>query len=240
MESLPKKDDLELRAPMYQIEELRQPIERLLFTLREKIERGDFRVLIGDDASGRIPTLIFHKTLKEIYKEKGLESPKVFFFAGSGAGFSANKPTPEDAIAKSELIGEYLEHKNIRELLGESGEVLIITDTIATGNSLIPLTQALRHAGVRYEIATIGLLSEDDSDKVRMEGRLGSEIFSGTDWTPSIYTESRISGVRKNPGDVFSTPIGEKNLDSHVAEARVDIERLGSDLAERFPQENQR
>ena len=43
-----------------EIAKLREPIKNILEQMRERIDRGEYTLIIGDDASGRIPTWIFY------------------------------------------------------------------------------------------------------------------------------------------------------------------------------------
>ena len=59
-----------------QIEALKEPIRDLLKQLHEHIDSGAYKLLIGGDTSGRIPTLIFNKVIKKIYQEKDFHVPQ--------------------------------------------------------------------------------------------------------------------------------------------------------------------
>ena len=101
----PEKSE-EIKIP--EIAELRKPMEKLLLDMRENIERGEYAVIFGDDASGRIPTLLFRKVLTASYEEHGFNVPQTLFFAGKRA-------LSEEKIDKvrGEIVG-FLTENNIK------------------------------------------------------------------------------------------------------------------------------
>ena len=129
-----------------EIEYLEEPIFIILEKLRESIENGDYGTIIGDDASGRIPALIIGKFLNSYNAKHGLGKVETLFLAGSGS-----KPKREVAhFIKGDDIKSYLETRDLEK------DVLIVTDTISSGNSLKPLTLALKRMGKKYDIASVG------------------------------------------------------------------------------------
>src|SRR3989344_9337060 len=62
---------------------LEDPLANILEKLRPELERGEYRLIIGDDASGRIPTRIVGEVIKKLSEERGFPRPLVRFIAGS-------------------------------------------------------------------------------------------------------------------------------------------------------------
>src|SRR3989338_11083514 len=125
-----------------EIEELREPMMHMLEQMRERIDRGEYNLIIGDDASGRIPTWVFYNFLKKVYVRNNLPPPSVRYFAGSrnAMGKVAEKKTEEIA----NHIARFVEKEKQKDNKGRQQKALIVTDTIATGNSLVPIAEALR------------------------------------------------------------------------------------------------
>ena len=63
---------------------LTKPMMNLLAQMKDKIDAGNYGLIVGDDASGRIPTRIFDRILNEVNMEKGHDKIHTRFFAGSG------------------------------------------------------------------------------------------------------------------------------------------------------------
>ena len=70
-----------------EIDRLEKPMEVILEKILPDIENGRYDLIIGIDASGRLPTLATNKFIKYIYQEKGYELPKTIFMAGAGMGW---------------------------------------------------------------------------------------------------------------------------------------------------------
>ncbi len=221
------------------IEELRGPIEKLLGELREKIDGGEYQLIIGDDASGRIPTLIFDNLLKRVYKEKGYEPPQTLFFAGAQLFKEEEKKVRTSAVSgflKKGILGKELD-----------GRALIVTDTISSGDALESITVGLKEAGIQFDIVTIALidLENDKFPEGRLQLKLGGKIYYGNRSinTPGIYGSRGISGVYKESSkDLFARPIvkqkdmeGDRFLTSEgiqkqIGRAREDVKVLSEDL----------
>jgi len=135
-----------------EIQELEEPLKILLSQLKERIDQGEYQLIIGDDASGRIPTFVFDRFLNKLYVEKGYKTPKTIFIAGS------RYLTIEAGKHKEKKILDYLHHVFQKHFQGGLPvRTLIITDTIASGSSLEPIVQSLIRKGALFDVATISL-----------------------------------------------------------------------------------
>lgn len=216
------------------IKKLSEPIKRLLEQLRGRIDAGAYRFIIGDDASGRIPTLIFNKVLKAIYEKKGHNPPETIFFAGSG---SFPKIGEEKELKKENLqayLERLLEKKHLKQ---EYLRALVVTDIIESGNSLKPLADALRANGMKFDFATIASFPSKEEKEKKVE-KLGGEIFTGTGIS-GIYGRHYLSGVKKDSKELFSVPYEypEGNKEE-LEEARKDVKVLSEDLTHWYFEKN--
>ena len=179
-----KKEALESGYEFGAIEELRYPMKKILDELRPEIDKGNYNLIIGDDASGRIPTLVFNSVIRELYKEKNYSNPAVYFVACQR--FFSQK---EQEIKKSLAVNSYIS-KIKEEIEKEGGDVtkaLVVTDTIASGSSLMPIAESLKQNNVDFDVATIGMVCDAtilDVRKQRIEKLLGAKIVWGLIGTP--------------------------------------------------------
>lgn len=226
-----------------EIAELREPIQELLLQLKEKIDSGEYNLIIGDDASGRIPTLIFERILRNVYREKGFKLPDTIFVAGSGSRRAAIEQ--EGKTQKlNELFDKYKKgektFKSERKENLDKIKALVITDTIETGTSLRPLSNALKQNRIDFDIATIGKWFPLNWQKER-EKRLGGKIYWGEGGgAPMIYQRASLSGVFKEPEEVFAKPLkgssmsfafgGDEKIQKEIEEARKDARILAEEL----------
>jgi hypothetical protein len=222
-----------------EIEELRKPLEKMLGDMRERIEAGEYGLILGDDASGRIPTLIIDKVIKSRYARLGYDVPHTVFVTGSKGLISKERE------GKQREIEMLLDH--VSALSARGRRALIVTDTVASGSSLLPLAMALQEKGIAFDIATVGLsawLLDSPSEEAitdhiaELQERLGNQSFYfGTTTTPNIYEKKELSGVIKSPQDLHARPAapGLKNKDE-LKEARKDVAVLSEELIQSYAQ----
>ena len=228
------EESLEIKIP--EIAELRKPMQQLLLQLRKSIEKGEYAVILGDDASGRIPTLLFRKVLNALYTERRFEVPKTLFFAG----VRFDTMPRQRQVKMAQDFTDYLVKENVKGLT-ENRKALVVTDTISSGQTLKNFMQVLRELGIHYNIATIGRLYG------RTE-RLGGKIASAQKAIPSIYGygQHKYGGVEKdrdNPS-LFakrmsgSTPYEVQKLSRARSQARKDVDILARQLVEWYETQN--
>ncbi len=260
LESPRKK--LENSLNNFDMKYIAEPIIEILVQLKDKINNGEYSWIVGDDASGRVPALIFLNVMKKIYKEKGFEEPKLYFIAGGRESFQDQK---------LEKVSKYIEpffeehthqeydyetgiKKTIKDVLSffskknknteRGGRVLFVTEIIARGEGLEPITKAFIKNNLAYDIATLFGATE----KEKMEEKLGSKIFKSEeseDLHYLVYGKSRLSGVIKNPNDVLGTPFVNTMKDAETAqetkdeirETREDIKIVSEIIYNKFQEE---
>lgn len=187
------------------IAELEQPLRTIIEKIKPKIEAGEYGLFIGDDVSGRVPTIILGKIINAIYEARGFEKSKIIFIPGKLSSKTSTEEKLDKYLAK---LG-----------FDRKKKILIITDTVYTGKSLNTLVNLIHKLNLDCNIATIGL--EAAISNLNKERRYTTlldkqtplrdvEIYSGeyknTDGskTPRIYKEKHKSGVIKEPGQEIS------------------------------------
>lgn len=186
-----------------EIAELEKPIKKIIEKIKFRIESGEYGLIIGDDASGRVPALILGNFIKKISEIRGATKPNVIFIPGKLSDFSY------DSVDE---LKAHLEKWGLRE----GKRVLIATDTVKSGESLEVLVKLIKISGYECDIATIGL--EDPIVKmIERKINLGStKIISGryqnkdNPHTPRIY-KSDSRGVSKSASDHVSYRYGYFN-----------------------------
>lgn len=204
-EEIPKHDE---------IVELEGLTKNILEKMLPNIERGDYDLIIGIDASGRIPTLIMDKFIKYVYAQKSYPMPNTRFLAGS-ASFLGD-------------LEKQIENWNPKK------KVLIVEDTIVTGYSVRNLAKVLKEWGVTFDIASMvnfGTLSNllDSKSVLKAE-----HIYSGGNDVVDIYAARHLSGVEKVHGKTFSRPFRKGHtgpaIQEIINEARADADIVVKNL----------
>lgn len=224
--------------------------------MKEHIDKGEYSVILGEDASGRLPALLFQQVLTTLYKEKNLpfkkietlffsgQNPETLFFAGQRIG---------DPAQREKIVKEF---KNFIEMSGakekaENKKILVVTEVIETGKNLFPFTDTLRTMKINFDIATIGFLGgEFKPHSESIEYFLGGKIFWGIGDEPKLCHQNySMGGVKKlNEPALFAKlfPASAKNLEYNSEnypqmisnEARRDIKILAQKLVKWYKEEN--
>ena len=150
-------DQLQKEIELEEISELEAPLKRIIEKLSVRIEDGEYSLIIGDDASGRIPAIILGNFVKRISEARGLVNPDIIFIPGkldNGLQSFLDKILNRKNTSKQqEELDEYV---SSRGAIKES-KILIVTDTLQSGYSLKTLVDLLNRAGYNCDIATIGM-----------------------------------------------------------------------------------
>ncbi|MBI5153105.1 MAG: hypothetical protein HZA36_01460 [Parcubacteria group bacterium] len=230
-----------------EIEELREPIKRLLEQIRPHLEGGDYQLLVSDEASGRIPALIFLKVINRVYGKKGL--PKLRFIPIAGRNIKIeDRRTREMHDQKIEHIAVELTEKILSTMPeGGSRKALVVTDAINSWAAMGTITKALRKANVGFEIATIGMTERATEFKPLWESTGVTIYWDNLTETPRLYQKEKLSGVRqKEPyhEHVYSEPVGQEADESREeylkrrGERNKSIEALSEELFEWYKKES--
>lgn len=190
------------KPELREIAELQEPMQNLLEQLKDKINAGEYGLIIGDDASGRIPTLVFSNVINSIYKESDRSKIDTRFIAGS-------KFVSEDKLdIKKDLIKNYLQKLDLQE--EKNKKVLVVTEAILEGKGMKLLADILLNLGLGFDIATVSFLQEKDRtpEKIKeVKKYLGADVYYGaTGDIVNLYHNRGISGVHKDPGKLFAEP----------------------------------
>lgn len=223
-----------------EMHEMREPLKNLARQLRERINEGKFDLIIGDDASGRLPALVLGEFITKVYDKHGRPHPKRMFFAGAGSK-QVSPLTDEQMVVKEDQLVDFLaEHEP-----GKSA--LVVTELIKSAKGLKPLINALERNNIDCEMASLLVDVKDVRTEKKSDGdvkktsksvpvHFGRIIRDGS--LPSIY-RAEISGVYKNPKDLFAKPIkniynSPEGIQILVNETRRDVEILAQELFEWF------
>lgn len=191
----------ETSSSIPEIAQLEQPVESLIEQLGPKLEQGQYGLIIGDDASGRIPTLMIDRVMREIYRDHGLNKPETVFIAGSGS--TSDTLTGRQKQRKSKDIESLLRGYDQENVTIPRRWALLVTDTVRTGTSLTPLATVLHEQGIPFDVASVGVATTHE-EVTDIEQKLGAKIYYAEMGTPNIYMKTSLSGVIKSPAELHS------------------------------------
>lgn len=172
----------------------------LVNDLKESIENGQYDALLSDDSGGRIPTLL----LWEIIKRKGPANKKIgCTFLAAGRKMPSPPPFLFQKSKEYDPIDEYIKKARLK-----GKRLLVVTQFVGTGRSLIKISQALK----RHKIENFDFLTMMDSGFLPIEDialelgrRFNSKLFSGDKITDFDYSNaimldnhSELSGIKSS------------------------------------------
>jgi len=235
----PTKEALEKEASEKEteriIEELRMPLEKIVSEFGEGIKNGEYSVIIGDDASGRIPALMMGDILKAIYVQNGFPPPLIRFIAGS-TGLRHSKAS--SALNKKSAVSGQISriHADVMDERSSQGKVMIVTEAISSGSSVDVLVEALKGKGWDRDIATVGI--EPHYTTIEDLGRVwDARVVAGMTGTPDLYRVKdnpdpynpehgrALSGVHKDREQLFARRLTSAEADTPNLQARVNFAR---------------
>ena len=213
------------------IEELEQPIIHIVERLSDHIEAGDYSLILGDDASGRIPTIMVAKIIQAIYKHNGRTTPLVRFLAGGKGLDLKNEENKEHALSLH--IGRMLETMKKEKI--PPGKCLIVTDTLHSGETVQSFANALEENDMGFEVASVGTTG---SKAEEYEKLWNTRVAIGMQVVPTIdsrtdATARALKGVDKNREDLFAIP-GLKEEEPIASAARIYAKEIAAKIAKQY------
>jgi hypothetical protein len=218
--SAPAVSDKEIKH--IEVAELEAPSKRIIEQIQDRIEKEEYGIIIGDDVSGRIPTLIIGGLIQKIMESERKFVPNITFIPGR---------LDNSLVFSEQFLG------NLKDFLNKFGfedgkKVLIVTDTVMTGAALATLTKSLNSFGIKYDIATIGIEGGGESSSFPwpdlFSGEYGRRVGSTDEYssrTPLIYRNKSMSGVWKRYYEAESSK-RMKDIGTLSEDEAVDIQDL--------------
>lgn len=223
LEKIPTTSSREQKVVIPAIEALREPLGIILEQIKPDIETGSYSMVLGIDGSGRVPALVIGGVVKEIYKKNG-ENVDIKFLTGS------RRMSESLQDIKRNEIKEHV----IKWNLDQSKRILLVDDTLASGNSIKLICDVLKEVGYKFDVAAVGWTrSNSGRDEEYVREFLGAErLVIGSVGIPEIYHRPDLSGVEKKSQELFANRYEED--DNNVGEARGQGKELSHDLAEKL------
>jgi|GEM_PF-2520348 len=202
--------------------DLEDDVINLLEKLKEKILHHEYGAVLGVDSSGRVPALLVGETINKIYEHNQQSRIPEFFITG----FSKT----QNLENKYQELLNFLDKDEFKKQCKNNKRILVIDDTIALGNSIKPVIDAIKE---KEYIFDIGLFSVDDAvhgleydqDKYKesiikkIEEKVETPINYGSFGCISeIYGKRQMIGVHKDPESLHAKPL------------RVPVQSLGQGM----------
>lgn len=234
-----KEEGLDI-SPVY---ELKEPMQNIFEQMRDRIDNKEYKLIIGDDASGRIPTFIMTKFLKKVYGKEDAKKLQTLFFAGFGPGGKLRQKInlgENGLVEKKKKMFNFMSKHAIE--LNEGERILLVTDAINTGSSIKPMVEVLQELRYAVDVATVGVVKINIEDKAdlsdeektdSLKEKFNCDVFVGLHESPGIWGAGELSGVFKFEKDLHSTTIASVARDKFIVDKKISIaRRAANEVAE--------
>lgn len=169
-----------------EVSTLEEPLLKIAQELKPHLEAGEYSLIIGDDTSGRLPTLVVHNLADYISEHQNLPKlPTVFVQAGRKIGYKHLKKQVEDL-------------KN-RYKVPQTSRALVVTESVSSGESINILLDELLTAGIATDLVSVVISGEEEyyrhQELIPEETRLfyGYQEYYAT---PKIWSKPTLTGLK--------------------------------------------
>ena len=125
--------------------ELRQSLARLILELRDRLP--DYGTILSDETSGRLPSLIIRKLVKNAREKQGRDTPRHNFISGGDHRTIGRE--------QDDVVGEYLTENG--NDMKERGRVALVTEFISSGDTIGPIVTKLEDLGIDFDLICVSV-----------------------------------------------------------------------------------
>lgn len=201
-----------------EIADLEDPITGIVEQILKDDRRYD--LIIGDDKSGRIPTLIVGKVLNALAQEQGQDPIPVRFLWTS----SSNMPTDLRKILQD------LEEKPERTLL--------VTEYVSNGYTIEKFKDIFQKEELNYDVATISIEREEETyrHKESISSHTSLYFYDQNSRLPGVYGKPHLSGLLSGFANNQTIAIRGADARKDVVSAREDVALLSERIVSKLRQ----
>lgn len=236
--------DADSKVVNLEIALLARPLANVVRQLKNNIDQGQYALIIGDDAAGRIPTLAVAEIMDQAYAKKDIPPIDTRFLALYpprtkydkalddllAQTIDKNRALSVETAAKEKIIKEFVDKINKDELIQQNKKILIVTELISHGDALAPLVRALKEANIPTEIICMSAVEEEAIETLKLCGV--GDVHSATGYFPQGATMTGVAKDR-NRYNLRTIPIKninpnqsvEDRLESNKIQRKINISR---------------
>lgn len=200
----------------------RRALARLVLELRDRLP--DYGTILSDEVSGRIPSLIIRRLVKNAREKQGLDTPRSDFIIGGypRGGWSREK--------QNDIVGEYLTENS--ENMKERGRVALVTEYIDSGASISPIVKKIEDLGIDFDLISVSVNRNLSSYEDVIQRHL---IYGEKGNAGIVFWGKSASGVKKSERDSPHPVVADRDSSRsriEVQKARENAVKISSELQE--------
>ncbi len=170
----PKRRDSDFYASR-QMEEIETPMLKISKDLFPHIQNAEYSMIVSDDNSGRIPSMVWRNVINTIYDIQGKDQITMAYIRGERKG--------DELFFHSQIVEVLKELALEAQRKMPNTRVLISTEHIGDGVHVGSIGRFLEEAGIPYDVVSISTILNPGSYK-NGEYALSADtrIFSAERW----------------------------------------------------------
>lgn len=159
------------------VEVMREPLKNILDQMKDNLIQGSYAEIIGDDTSGRLPTLVLKKVVDAVYEKEGHKPIRTKFIQGGSF------VSPDDKEQQFSLIAADWPK-------GDTRKALVVTESVESGDAMSIIVEGLETHGISSDVAACYTLYDPKQYK-------GFSPFEGLTYETNVYAGTRDSSFMK-------------------------------------------
>lgn len=201
-----------------QISSLENPMRMALRRILPQILNGQYSLLVGDDTSGRIPTLAWRKVINFAYANKDFKPISTVFIQ-----VETNMPTIQSYLPKD--IQDKIAISITEAKTQTKTRALISTEYITSGRHIQMIGRFLDYHKMPYDVISV----HTDQGRVWNQTHFGTNVFSSfTPGIPEICGQEDLTGLRS--GRNSDRPKKGLVMRGKEATKRIELARKDTNL----------
>lgn len=203
---------------------LEKPMLKICNELKSGLERNKYGIIVGDDTSGRLPTLALKGFSDFVSDQNHMERlPTVFLQSGT-------KAKDEDVAL------QFKERVLSRKKDIQDKKALIVTDYIQSGRSVNRLMELFKSQDLPFDVVVLHLSDEFDQSKLVIPESSNMIIGEVSPYSPSVWAKETLTGLSRIeiPTNEVRAIRGTPFYNKRLRQAREDINLLVRKLSEQI------
>lgn len=194
----------------HQMEQIEEPMKRIVQKLWPHIKNAEYSLIVSDDMSGRIPTLVWRNLIDRVYEKKGIEPIIVAFV----------KREKRDAI-RIETIKVLQKFALEAQRRRPNTRALISTEHMGDGIHVQDIAYFLDDVSIPYDVVSVSTLEPPSEYKPLLNAE--ARIFSGARWQSCPIADLmpwELDGARMDVAKMAQVLLGSVQLFSPQAASK--------------------
>ncbi len=169
-----------------EVASIEEPMVKICNELAPNFAKGTYGLIVGDDTSGRLPTLAIRAVGSQISMREGASVPTTVFLQSGRyieRDFEVEKQFAQRVLNQEEVFDK---------------KTLLVTDYIKTGKTLKRLVELFKTNGVSFDIAAVGVFKDFSLNELNLPE--DTRVFEGgrISEAPTIANKENLTGLKRH------------------------------------------